>query len=198
ALCPLTGRIVYRGVRGRQAPLRLAGLEKPGPRVGIFLSGSANVQALTEAIQSLLVLSPEYVLVRGHPVDFANPDFANIAAISPKVRISSGTTLEEDVRVCDMVVAGNTNAILESLRMGTPVMYHAKLDPIPYDYNGFVAGGLVPDVVDMRMLDVRQMLAFYTAQWEARMRYFDAGYGQDEEVLRQNVRREIRDALGVA
>ncbi len=189
----IAGHVMYRGVRGAHRMMRLEGLSVSQPRIGIFLSGSTDMPALRWTIAGLNRLSPASILVRGHPVDFANPDFTGIDA-----HVSKGTTLEEDAASCDLILAGNTTAILETLRMGVPTVYYSKLDNIPYDYNGFVADGLVPDLEKITLLDLTLVRRFFSAVWEKRMRYFDAAYGGDVEMLHAHVRSGLMVLVGDA
>lgn len=191
SMSPITGKVIYRGVRGMHRDMLLGGLQSGKPRIGIFLSGGADVNALRNTILGIARLSPQVVLVRGHPVDFANPDFSQLHRISPLVKVSEGTTLEQDTKACDVIIAGNTTAILECLRMGVPTVYLGALDHIPHDYNGFVADGLVPEIHDASELDPVAVAAFYSEEWLQRMRYFDAAYGVDARVVKRQVRDHI-------
>lgn len=197
SIAPLRGRVVYRGVRGGYLPMRLAGLEAAQPRIGIFLSSGANLPVLKALIAALGRLNPKVILVRGHPVEFSNPDFSQVGQL-PGVKISQGTKLEEDVAACDVIIGGNSTVILESLRLGTPTAYHAGLDLIPYDYNGFVAEGLVRDIAPVEAFEIRALAAFFGAEWLASMRYFDAGYGQDAQVMAAALREQLAAFLGQA
>src|SRR5690606_12589116 len=110
-----------------------------------------------------------------------------LARLAPEVALSQGANLAADAQACDLVVAGNTTAALECLRLGTPVAYDGSLDALPRDYNGFVQDGLIPDM-SVNAPDMAAVAACYANEWEARMRYFDAAYGQDAQALRARVK----------
>lgn len=190
------GEVVYRGVRGQHKALQLERLREVEPCIGIFLSGFTNMAVLESTIRGLVRFEPRRILVRGHPVDFSNPDFSKLADINPLVTISRGATLEGDAEACDVILAGNTTAILETLRMGVPTVYYGKLDMITHDYNGFVADRLAPEIADVTALDLRMVEEFFSSGWVERMHYYDAAYGRDAEDLQRQVRGAIRGALG--
>ena len=193
-ISPLTGEVIYRGVRGKHLGLRLSGLAATRPRVGIFLSSGTRLAALKETIAALARFNPSAILVRGHPVDFSNPDFSALSAV-PGVCISKHTTLEEDTLACDIIIAGNSTVILECLRLGTPTVYYGALDMIPYDYNGFVAAGLVQDIAPVETFDMNSVARFFDINWLSHMAYFDAAYGKDSTVLAQHLRTSLMALL---
>lgn len=192
-LAPIAGEVVYRGVRGGHTLMK----RMPPGRVGVFLAGATHMEGLLAMVRALSGRFAE-VLVRGHPVDFTNPDFTQVEQAAANVRISRGQALEQDAASCTLVVAGNTTAILEVLRQGVPVVYSAQLDTIPRDYNGFVTDGLVPELVSPEALQPQAVQNFFDAAWEKRMRYFDAGYGQDAQALRTQLVAALKRWGGVA
>ena len=192
---PVRGEIAYRGVAGEARLMQPVRAEVA--RVGVFLAGVTDMQGLLRMVRVLAERFPE-VFVRGHPVDFTNPDFASVEQVAANVRISRGSTLAQDTQACDFIMAGNTTAILETLRMGVPTLYCAGLDMIPRDYNGFVRDGLVPEIAAPEDVNPLMLAAFFDAVWEKRMRYFDAGYGRDAELMRGQLVLALRRWAGLA
>ena len=194
SLWRVTGRVLFRGVRGENRPMQVERLSAVQPRIGIFLSGLTNMKVLENTIKGLGHLNPS-ILVRGHPVAFANPDFTQLAQAYPHVRISKGTTLLEDAQACDLVIACNTSAFLEILKFGIPAAYLAALDDIYYDYNGFVGDGLVPEIASVDTLDLATLKTFFSGQWPERMAYFDATFGRDAQQMHQEIRSALREVI---
>ncbi len=195
ACSKLEGAIVYRGIHGEPYPLRCDGLMKKPLNIGIFLSAAASLNAVAETVESLARLNPALILIRGHPVQFSNPDFSAIAQAAPYVEVSSGISLAQDSKRCDLIVAGNTTAVLEVLKNGTPVVYLPTLDGTSFDYNGFVQNGLVPLISSAAELDLASVAAFYRPGWEERMQYFDAAYGQNPAALDAEVKHALLKIL---
>lgn len=191
AMWPLSGAVVLRGVGGQMRPMQLARLDAKKPRFGIFLSGLTHMPALLALVKGLERFSPGCILVRGHPVQFVNPDFAAVGQASAAVRISRGTSLLEDADACDLIIAPNSTMFLEVLKFGVPCVYYAALDNAPHDYNGLVADGLLPEISGVEQLDMAALAAFYRQHWEARMEYFDAAYGQDAAALERRVKQAL-------
>lgn len=194
----IRGEVVYFGVNCEQRPMRKASIAAQGYRVALFLSGMSSRPALEECIRVLALKQNAEVLVRGHPVDFSNPDFSGLTAIAPSVTISRGRKLTEDALWADIVIAGNTNAILETLRLGVPTAYWSALDGQPYDYNGFVEVGLVPDIQKMETFSVAGVQSFFDESWTDRMKYFDAAYGIDIKDNETKLRAALLRWAGIA
>lgn len=193
----IDGEIFYQGVRGSYAPLQLANLDASRVKIGILLSGATRMDRLRELIISLLKQhTPEMILVRGHPVDFTNPDFSALTQIDGRVKISQGAALEEDVGACDVMISSNSTVIVDSLRMGTPTVFYDGLDDLPYDYNGLVSDGLVPAMKDTQ-LDIAKVKDFFSRDWLLQMQYFDSAYAQDRAQLDEQVSEILQQWVGV-
>jgi hypothetical protein len=187
----LGGQVIYRGIRGESRPLQTGRLDRPRLRFGIVLSGLTNLEVLGRTIAGLKRFSPERILIRGHPVTFANPDFSAIRQKNPEVVISSNTTLLQDADSCDLVIGGNTTAFLEILKYGIPAVYLSALDYQPDDYNGFVQDKLLLAIRSADALDPQAIKMFFTSAWEERLAYFDAAHSRDNVSLKQDVRRAL-------
>lgn len=189
---PITGEVVYRGLESVYAPLDITGLDNHSLHVAILLSGATNLDVLRQLIHTILQQHDARILVRGHPVDFANPDFSELQHISEHVQLSRGSSLMDDVRGKDLMIAANSTVILQGLRMGVPTVFCDALDGLPHDYNGFARDGLVYELPDISVVDVRDVRVFYEREdWCVRMEYFDAGYGRDAAQMQA----QVKDAL---
>ncbi len=166
--------------------------------VGIFLTALTNMKRL-RALVGQLESNPlvAEVLIRSHPVKVVNEDLSGVMASGDRLMDSSAFPLSENIGLCDVAICGNSSVTIDILRGGVPVLYDAGLDDLAFDVNGYLNQQLVPpmptalDAAALQSLD-----RFYSApSWAQTMRYFDAGYGQNEGVMFHRLRSEIRMSL---
>ena len=177
-----------------QDPLRSAVPLGRTITVGVFLTALTNMERL-QALLGLLAAQQrvERVLIRPHPVQLVNEDISHLCRPDGRIEDTGDTPLAENIGLCDLASCGNSTVTIELLRGGVPVFYDAQLDGLSFDYNGYLKGGLVPALPDAFDTAALQSLrGFYGApDWVEAMRYFDAGYQQDEGTM---IRR-LNDAI---
>jgi len=162
--------------------------------VGIFLTALTNMKRL-HALVDQLESNPrvERILIRSHPVKVVNEDLSALSARGDHVVETSAMLLSENAGLCDVAICGNSTVTIDLLRGGLPVLYDADLDELAYDTNGYVSHDLVlPLPPELDEPAFQSLNGFYgEPSWVATMRYFDAGYQQDEGAMFQR----LNDAL---
>ncbi len=179
---PIIGEVVYIGIEGTYRPMNLTRLAQHGMRIGIFLSLPVDAEGLIRVISDVRErFSPEGILVRPHPVSIAALDIPKLVTSYREVRVTRGTTLEQDVSACDLAIIGNSSAMLQILRQGVPAIHSPYLESTPPDSNGFVADGIVPSYPSMRDADIAAIQAFYAQpDWETAFKGYDAYYATND------------------
>lgn len=185
------------GYEQEKKHLKLDFLSHSKSTVGIFLTALTDMDRVRTLVDKFLkVLNPKQVLIRPHPVALLKENFSDILRDYPVVKISKNMPLNSDINQCDLVVCGNTSAVIEVLKGGCPVLYDAKLDQISYDYNGFVEGGLISyaEKIDNQLLT--KVSAFYKrVGWEKVMQFYDASYLDDKNLLFKEAEKELKRVL---
>lgn len=167
--------------------------------IGIFLTALTNVDAIEKLAGEILELGADIMVnIRHHPVSLLHTDLTPLITRFPNARITAGGPLEDDIADCDIVLCGNSGVALNVLRVGKPAAYCAALDALPYDYNGFVANHLVPEIDSWRQDTYEQLREFYTQPtWHDVMTRYDASYGQDIDTLEADCQQAIIKCLGL-
>ena len=161
--------------------------------VGIFLTALTKAEAVSDLVAAIRATSPGVrILIRNHPVALLKTDFSELENVE-KLEITIGNPLDEEIRACDLIVCGNSGVAMNALSGGRPVAYMDTLDGLNFDYNGFVANGLVCHVPSWTGDVYATLKEFYgKAGWQSVMRAYDASYGADTDVLSQAVARTIQ------
>jgi hypothetical protein len=150
-------------------------------QVGIFLTAltrAAEVEALAEQISR--IHPGARILIRNHPVALLKGNFSALGERFDQLEVTIGNPLDDEIAACDLVFCGNSGVAMNVLRGGRPVAYLAALDRLTFDYNGFVAAGLVCDVSGWSADLYQRLKSFYSRpEWHAVMRSYDASYGID-------------------
>jgi hypothetical protein len=183
-------RIVLIGQPGKASPL----VWRDEPRsIGIYLTALTRLEAIERLVGEIKRSHPEMsLLIRHHPVALLETDLSLLVERYPDIRVTLGTPLDDDIAACDMVFCGNSGVVLNTLRGGRPVAYMPELDQLPFDYNGFVEHGLVPQVDGWSETLYSNLEDFYRApSWQDVMRNYDASYARSSE----DIAREARAAL---
>lgn len=167
--------------------------------VGIFLTALTNMPRLRSLVEQLEE-NPAVgeVLIRPHPVEVIKDDLTALCAGSGRVKDTFGMPLFDNIKLCDVVICGNSTVTVELLRGGVPVLYDGDLDGLPYDYNGYMKHELVlPMPANFDAATIRSIGEFYGSdRWLETMRYFDAGYQRDEAEMFQRLERALDALLG--
>ncbi len=155
--------------------------------VGIFLTAGTKVDVLRSLIATIRIDLPEArVLIRQHPVQLLKTDFSDLALDDEKVELTIGNPLDDEIAACDLVICGNSGVVMNVLSGGRPVAYLSSLDNLVHDANGFVASRLVQSVPWWTEDIYDRLRAFYqNPGWRGVMQSYDAGYGADQDTLRQ-------------
>ncbi len=179
----IDGKVVYCGLEGNYRPLMIRNLRQHGMSVGLFLSAPLNISGLKNVITELeKALRPKTIVVRKHPVGIASGDLEPHLREFSTVRITQGSSLEEDAGDCDLAIVGASSAMLQILKYGVPCLYSPHLECSVEDYNGFVAAKLAPGYSSLQSIDINEVIAFYnTPEWPDRFSQYDAYYGRNDD-----------------
>ncbi len=161
--------------------------------VGIFLTSGTKVEALQSLIATIrLSLPMARVLIRQHPVTLLKTDFSGLSTDDPKVELTIGNPLDEEIAACDMVICGNSGVAMNVLSGGRPVAYLSSLDGILFDANGFVASRLACSIPWWSDDVYDRLKSFYQMEgWVDVMRSYDASYEVDTDALQREAARVL-------
>ena len=124
----------------RLMPVKLPIPEAGTGRFGLLLNAKCNPESIQNWINVVSKKAPGIeFLVRPHP----GFEVERLSGLSHSVICDWHQPLFEYLDSLDAAFALNTNAIIESLLTGVPVIYVAGLDPYKYDLHRFVADGIV-------------------------------------------------------
>jgi len=193
------GDVVYKGFLSEERPIAATSLQDRARKltVGIFLTSLTDMPVLQTFARSLVEsLALARIVIRPHPVALLRDDFAGLCARVSEVEVEPGGSLIECAKSCDLVVCGNSSAVLEVLKAGVPVAYNGSLDRAPDDYCGFVSAGLIPRCPDDLEALPRALVDFYRQEnWIIKMRYFDDSYGKNLEMVRAEVEKFVESCV---
>jgi hypothetical protein len=141
---------------GRPIPTR-------GLTVGVFLSKDPAQERVMSCLHALLADERvATVLVRPHPVNLWRGRADALASLDARrVRTHSSSLLMNDIAECDLVLAGNSTVLLDSVVAGRPACYIRRFDHGPYDVQSFVRDGLVYELMHFYAIDYEAVAAFY-------------------------------------
>ena len=132
------------------------------------------------------------VLVRPHPVNLWRGRADAIASLDARrVRTHSSSLLTNDIAECDLVLAGNSTVLLDSVVAGRPACYVRHFDHGPYDVQSFVRDGLVYELMDFRAIDYEAVAAFYARPGWPRVLSRYADVDRDEQAAAADVRAAV-------
>ena len=187
-----TGTVVIKSRARDHAPMRTP-FRTHGVTVGVFLSKDPAEWKVMACLHALLGdRRIAKILVRPHPVNLWRGLAGGIASLdASRVQLRSSALLADDLAPCDLVVAGNSTVLLDSLVAGRPACYVRGFDHGPYDVQSFVRDGLVCELNGFRPIDYDAVAGFYARpEWPRILRQY-ADVGRDE----QAVAREVRAAV---
>ncbi|MEO5580313.1 MAG: hypothetical protein ABIR58_06610 [Gemmatimonadaceae bacterium] len=159
-------RVIVKSGQGRYRPLPLSTPKQP-VKVGLLLSKQPRKESVSSWIRGLLANDGvQSVLVRPHPANLWGGLPAALNEFpADRVETSNGGT-DEDIRRCDLVIAGNSSVHVDALTAGVPAVYAKDLDHSSGDPVSFLAEGLVFSADDPHTLRVSDATRFYgTADW---------------------------------
>jgi hypothetical protein len=191
--------VVIKSRRRDSAPMRpLSGTH--GLTAGAFLSKDPVPEQVMSCLHALLAdRRIAKVLVRPHPVNLWRGLAHAIASLDPtRVQLQSSNLLTNDLMRCDLVVAGNSTVLLDSVVAGRPACYVRGFDHGPYDVQSFVRDGLVYELTDVRAIDYDAITSFYVRPEWPRVLSRYADIDRDHEAVAADVRAAVRALIGSA
>lgn len=192
------GKVIYKGSEGQYRSLNLEGLNKKGPKIGIFLSLITDwdkIFKLTEEIKEKF--KPSILILRLHPnkVIRNNPMVDKIKS-RPLIKVSyAETCATDDLRECDFVIVGNASVHLTSLKFGVPTIHVRDIDDVEHDFYLFIKNRIHPFYEKVEDINLEEVQNFYKGDWEERFSYFDSNYKKSPLESEQNIKQVFREVL---
>gem|GEM_PF-3109876 len=186
------GRILFTGFPGESRAIRKAP-EEIGS-VGICLSNFYDEDTHKAIIKIGKLYAHAAVIIRCHPRMTRRPDFSGFGNIS----FSTFKAMSDFLQGCDFVIAGNTGAQVDMLKLGCPVAHFSKLDKFGDDDMGMVADRTVMGFDETRALTGKDIDQFFNDGWVKRFRRYDALYmatAEETRTVREDVARAYRELL---
>jgi hypothetical protein len=154
--------VVIKSRRGDYAPMRVP-IPAHDLTVGLFLSKDPDEAQILHCLHLLLADARiARVVIRPHPVNlWTGLDACVTSLAEPRLTIRTSGSLLDDLRLCDLVVAGNSTVLLDAVIAGRPGCYVRGFDHGPHDVQSFVADGLIYEWTPQQSLDVAAVEAFY-------------------------------------
>jgi hypothetical protein len=198
-------RVFIHGRRQDYAPMPTGRF--PGRvSVGIFLCKEVNEERL-RALVGRLLDDPRVsrILVRPHPTNLWADLWADLRANlranfqehrnNSRLHFSAGGSVSDDLEASDIVLAGNSSALVEAVTSGRPSGYAPGLDYGSPDLHAFVARGLIYAIDDDLSFDPDAMLRFYQQPgWIDTLRFF-ANIDEDAESVAARAGAAMRELL---
>jgi hypothetical protein len=198
----IKGDVLLAGIDGESAALDVGRFARPRPVIGVFTPKAISWPALAAVIDDCRRhYQARRVVIRWHPSMLEPPHLTGVLGDTTGVIESPrGASLVETARVCDWVVADeNSNVHLPVLKLGIPTIAIRRLGLYPEsrsDLYGFIAAGIVFCAKErLRDVEPNALAAFFSQQWAARFREYDASYLRPADVVRSEVRRAIWDLV---
>jgi hypothetical protein len=165
--------------------------------VGIFLCKDVNEKRLQDLVTGLLA-EPNVsgIRIRPHPKNLWL-DLEDWVATQqePRLAISLGAAVFDDVRAVDVVLAGNSSVLIDAVTAGRPGGYVAGLDHGPNDLHRFVECGLIYPLRDE--WSPNSMLQFYQRPgWLNVLRLF-ANIDESEETVSMKMAARMRQLVAL-
>jgi hypothetical protein len=191
------GTVVIKSRRADREPMRSLSCT-PVFTAGVFLSKDPVPDRVISCLRAFLAdRRIDKVLVRPHPVNLWRGLAHAIASLqTTRVELPSPGQLTNDLRRCDLIVAGNSTVLLDSVVAGRPACYVRGFDHGPYDVQSFVRDGVVYELTDFRTIDCDAIAAFYARpEWRhALSRYADTD--RQAEAVTADVRAAVIALVG--
>jgi hypothetical protein len=201
---PVKARVVFRGVEGVAHPLDPGALARPNPAIGLFLPKETAWPVFTTLVQEARrTFGAKSLVIRWHPNMLERPRLERVLADLEGVSVCErGSSLEEDARRCDFVVADENSSVhLGVLKGGVPTVAIRGLAVFPEgqnDFYGFEAHRIVPpSLPSLAELRPEEVIRFYSAGWPERFRRYDASYLLPPGALDREVGAAVAAVLGL-
>lgn len=151
-------------------------------RAGLLLNAKCNLHAVS---RFLFELKNRYgldkILVRPHP----GYRVLRLRSLSHAEIADWREPIDRYLAELDLVFAPNTNASIDALLYGVPVVYVGGLDSLPYDFHGFVQRGLLLAYSDKLLLpdDVTRFFSASSFQSKWQETYFTTDGSEEHGAL---------------
>lgn len=156
-------KLIFKGVEGLSRNGQIV-LPQQINQIGIFLSLVTNWGELYLLIEKL---QKKYkVLVRLHPnlIIRKKSEVEKLRLLNLKLSYANEVATE-DVKKCDLVIAGNSSVHLTVLKFKTPSLYYNQIDNVPDDFYYFIKNGLTYHLENPDDLDISKVQSFYNDDW---------------------------------
>ncbi len=187
------GRVFVHGRRQDYAPMPDEAAPAGRLSVGIFLCKDVN-EARLRALTERLLNDPRVarVIIRPHPKNlWRGLDEWITSRSEARLSRSSSSSVSDDLKATDVVLAGNSSVLVEAVTAGRPAAYVTGIDHSSHDLHSLVARGLIHPFDDTRGLDPDALLRFYRRPgWTDTLRLF-ANIAEDAAT----VSARVRDAM---
>ncbi len=182
-----TGRVVLIGFPGDSKPIKQ--VPEKIQYIGVCLANyyDDDTHALIGRISELY--NGARFFVRCHPRQTDKPDYS----AHGNIKLSRHPSMEQFADACDFVIAGNTGAQIDLLKLGCPIVHCSALDKLGHDDIGLVADNTVMLFEEDKKPTASELNQFFGSDWLQKFRKYDAMYLVGDEELAQK-RQEIKDA----
>lgn len=163
--------------------------------IGIAVDRFTLEIKLKMLLKQLFISYPHCTIVlRQHPAIAISNFRKSIRAESYRNRIifNDGSSFNMDTftEQIDVLIAGNSNILLEVLLMGVPSLYCSKLDELFYDHYGFVRNDIISEL-DISAPIESQIEHYCEDDFRKKLYYFDASYLKPLTTIKNNVNEII-------
>ena len=156
-------KLIYKGVEGLNRHGQIV-FPKKIEQIGIFLSLLTNWDELYSLIKKLHLSYK--ILVRLHPnlIIRKKSEVKKLRTLGIKVSYANEVATE-DVKKCDLVIAGNSSVHLTVLKFKTPSLYYNEIDHVPNDFYYFIKNGLTYHLTTADDINLEKIQSFYDNNW---------------------------------
>jgi hypothetical protein len=179
-------QVVIKSRQRDHAPMRIP-FPSGALTAGLFLSKDPAVASIRHCLRLLLAdARVARVIIRPHPVNLWRGLAACVASFAdPRLLVRSSGSLPDDLRLCDLVLAGNSTVLLDAVIAGCPGCYVRGFDHGPYDVQSFVRDRLIYEWIPQGPIATDAIEQFYhRAGWHRILRrYADIERADDDVTL---------------
>jgi hypothetical protein len=163
--------------------------------IGIAVAQSTLIFKLKNILKQLHDIDSEYIFIlRQHP-SMEVSIFKKLLVGEPYwnrliFNDASCSSMETFVEQINVLIAGNSNILIEDILLGIPSLYCRDLDEATYDYHGFVKEHIVNELDFTKSIEA-QIEPYYADDYKKLLGYFDASYLKPLTTIKNNVNEII-------
>lgn len=194
----IRGDVLLAGLEGESAPLDAGRFARAVPVIGLFTPKAIAWPTFAEVVDDCRRhYRARRIVIRWHPSMLEPPRLASVVDdVRGLVESPRDMSLVDVARHCDWVVADeNSNVHLPVLKLGIPTIAVRRLGLYPEsrsDLYGFIAAGVVYAARQrLRDVDPAALTSFFSDEWAARFREYDASYLRSTEAIGRAVGRAV-------